>query len=70
MLKSKYKGVYIHKSPNGRKYWESRKMISSVTHSCGKFPFTDEGEKAAALAYDKYCIKNGIYDNLNVLKKK
>ena len=68
MLKSKYKGVYEHKSPQGKRYWQSRKMISGVQHTCGKFPYTDEGERAAALAYDKHCIRNGIYDDLNILK--
>jgi hypothetical protein len=69
-MKSKYKGIYETRSHHGKKYWEARKMINGLKYSCGKFPYTDEGERAAALAYDKYCIKHGIVDNLNILKKK
>lgn len=53
---SKYKGVAIHKKPQ-RNFWRARISYKGKTASLGCFPFTSEGEKAAARAYDKAALK-------------
>lgn len=68
-VKSKYRGVtlsVIHKSP----YWLARYNSKYI----GRFPFTEEGEKRARLAYVKYLRINNIEERYStkrtrILKK-
>ena len=68
-VSSKYKGV---------SYWRDRSCMTNHwslncyingTRSFKKYPFTDEGEKQAAMAYDVIRINNGK-SPVNILKKK
>lgn len=68
--RSNYHGVCRIRDLSGRYKWSATKTVKGKSFYYGRYPYTDEGERAAALAYDKQCIKMGIYDNLNILKKK
>ena len=50
---SRYKGVHAH--PNGSKdiNWVAQKSEKGTTRYIGKFPFTEQGELIAHLAYER-----------------
>ena len=58
---SKYFGVRLDKSSSGRNlYWRAEMVMKGKRYNLGTFPYTDEGEKQAAIAYDKFRLKNGM----------
>lgn len=68
-IKSKYTGVcYTYSNSNRVHYWRfSFKKDGLVAQM--DFPFTEDGERKAAIMYDKKLLENGK-DPVNILKRK
>lgn len=65
---SKYKGVSILRS-DGYKYWQAGIKYEDKRINLGHFPYTEEGEKSAALAYNEAAMKYfGEFAKLNVVE--
>lgn len=64
---SKYRGVSLTNKPGKHKYWRASIKVDGELTWLGYFPYTDEGERAAAKKYDIACIKVGRKP-VNILK--
>jgi len=66
---SKYKGVsrYYMKRDNCD-YWKMECRINNRRSTPMYFPYTEDGERKAAIAYDKFRLNNGLTP-VNILKK-
>lgn len=64
---SKYLGVYVIKNKNGEpKYYGCQININNKSTNIGSFPYTPDGEVAAAKAYDEMAKKHfGEFANPN-----
>ena len=68
-IQSKYKGVcYYHDNCGRSNHWALNCYITG-NKSFKRYPFTEEGEREAAKAYDTICIINGKKP-VNILKSK
>lgn len=69
---SKYLGVYlltINRKNKTYKYYTSSINFNKKRVLLGWFPYTEEGEKQAALAYNEAAIKyNGAFASLNIIE--
>lgn len=62
---SKYKGVFLS-NIDGHSYWFSQIHFDGKRIGLGNFPFTEEGEKSAALAYNEAATEHyGEFAKLN-----
>lgn len=69
-VKSKYKGVSMKQNTSNIKFWFSAIKYNYINYHLGKFPYTKEGEIAAAKRYDlaaKYFFEE--FANLNFKEK-
>lgn len=68
-IKSKYTGVsYLWMRTQKKSKWYANHKFKGEKVGHG-FPFTDEGERQAAICYDKMRLEAGL-DPVNILKRK